>query len=205
MEDREEKSSKEEVEEEISPIEDLMREHGVLNRLLLIYEDASKKLSADQEFPLNALEDAVKIIQRFIENYHEKLEEDFLFPKFEKAGLLVELVATLRIQHEAGRRLTNKMLQLLTNPNASKNKSRLVDGLRQFINMYRPHEAREDTELFPALRKVISSSEFDALGEAFEEKEHQLFEGGFESIVEEVTRLEKSLDLFDLSKFTPQI
>lgn len=29
---------------EITPTEDLMREHGILKRLLLIYEDAEKRL-----------------------------------------------------------------------------------------------------------------------------------------------------------------
>jgi hypothetical protein len=36
--------------------------------------------------------------------------------------------------------------------------------------MYRPHEAREDTVLFPALREIVSEQEFGALGEDFEKK-----------------------------------
>lgn len=32
-------------EEEISPAEDLMREHGVLNRILLIYEEAVSRVA----------------------------------------------------------------------------------------------------------------------------------------------------------------
>ncbi len=34
--------------------------------------------------------------------------------------------------------------------------------------MYRPHEAREDTILFPALRKLVSKNEYHSLGEKFE-------------------------------------
>ncbi|AHF17361.1 hypothetical protein NIASO_06125 [Niabella soli DSM 19437] len=30
--------------------------------------------------------------------------------------------------------------------------------------MYRPHEAREDTVLFPAFRKIVSRHEYDSLG-----------------------------------------
>ena len=53
--------------------------------------------------------------------------------------------------------------------------------------MYAPHEAREDTVLFPALHKVVSRSEYDALGEDFEKREHQLFgKEGFEGIVPHV-------------------
>jgi len=53
--------------------------------------------------------------------------------------------------------------------------------------MYRPHEAREDTILFPALRRIISNNEYFALGEDFEDKEHELFgEDGFEAMVDKV-------------------
>jgi hemerythrin-like domain-containing protein len=49
-------------------------------------------------------------------------------------------------------------------------RSQLVTSMQQFIRMYNPHEAREDTVLFPAFRKLVSSHEFDALGEDFEKK-----------------------------------
>ena len=45
-----------------------------------------------------------------------------------------------------------------------------TDSLRQFIRMYNPHEAREDTVLFPAFRGIVSANEFDSLGEDFERK-----------------------------------
>ena len=71
--------------------------------------------------------------------------------------------------------------------------------------MYRPHEAREDTVLFPALRQIVSKSEFDALGEEFEKKEHALFgEEGFEKIVDRVASIEKALGIYELSQFTPK-
>jgi len=70
--------------------------------------------------------------------------------------------------------------------------------------MYEPHEAREDTVLFPALRRVIPPAEYRELGEQFEDKEHQLFgKDGFEKNVEAVAGLERILDIFDLSTFTP--
>ena len=80
----------------------------------------------------------------------------------------------------------------------------LIKLLTNFNAMYRPHEAREDTILFPALRKIISKNEYFSLGEDFEDKEHELFgEDGFETMVEKVAGIEKQLGIFDLSKFTP--
>ena len=70
--------------------------------------------------------------------------------------------------------------------------------------MYEPHEAREDTVLFPARRDIVSKQEFGALGEDFEKKEHQLFgEDGFEHIVDRVAGIEKTLGIYDLAQFTP--
>ena len=75
----------------------------VLRRILLIYEDIQGRLNSGKEFPPEVLSSAAGIIQAFIENYHEKLEEDYLFPRFEEAGKLVELVTVLKEQHKAGR------------------------------------------------------------------------------------------------------
>jgi hemerythrin-like domain-containing protein len=190
--------------EDVTPAEDLMREHGALNRLLLVYEEGVRRIEAPGgAVPSDALTSAAGIIRRFVEDYHEKLEEDFLFPRFESAGKLVDLVATLRKQHQAGRRLTDD-IQRLASSQDPEGKQKLVIAIRSFIRMYRPHEAREDSVLFPALRSVVSPKEFEALGEQFEDKEHELFgKEGFEGIVDQVAKLEQSLGIYDLNQFTP--
>ena len=144
-------------EEDVSPAEDLMREHGALNRLLLIYEEAAARLETRREFPPEVLAGAASIIRRFIEGYHEKLEEEHLFPRFEKAGKLVDLVSVLRRQHVAGRGLTARIEAASTASGLRDpgERGRLARSLRLFIRMYRPHEAREDTVLFPALRGLV--------------------------------------------------
>jgi hemerythrin-like domain-containing protein len=192
--------------EEVSPAEDLMREHGVLNRILLVYDTCRLHLLNNEQFDLASLKDAALIIRNFIEDYHEKLEEDFLFPRFEKANVLTVLVQVLSIQHKAGRRLTEQIIQntsLKSIPDAGQSQ-KLIKLLGDFCGMYRPHESREDTVLFPAIKKIISRNEYFALGEDFEDKEHELFgTDGFESIVEKVASIEKQLGIYDLSKFTP--
>src|SRR5689334_2202880 len=89
---REEHEMPDEKEEEVSPAEDLMREHGVLKRVLLIYGEAIHRIENGIDLPPEAVADSAKIIRSFIEDYHEKLEEDHLFPRFRKAGKLVDLV-----------------------------------------------------------------------------------------------------------------
>jgi hypothetical protein len=72
--------------------------------------------------------------------------------------------------------------------------------------MYEPHEAREDTVLFPAFHELVSKHEYDALGEDFEKKENQLFGGeGFEKNADAVAALEKKLGIYDLAQFAPKV
>jgi hemerythrin-like domain-containing protein len=198
--------SKQQKEEEVSPIEDLMREHGLLNRILLIYEEIMHRLAVKKpDVQPYTLKNSVEIIRQFVEEYHEKLEEDYLFPRFEKAGKHVDLVKVLRRQHQAGRNITEKIISLSTEATFKnrKDRSRLNDALRQFIHMYRPHASREDTVLFPALHSIVTTNEYDALGEEFEKKEQLLFgEEGFFKMVDKVAGIEKTLGIYDLSTFT---
>jgi hemerythrin-like domain-containing protein len=203
-----EAKEKEDEEEEVSPNEDLMREHGVLKRVLLIYREIIRRIDAKQEYPPNVVLAAAKLIRTFIEDYHEKLEEDYLFPRFRKANQHIQLVNTLYTQHQKGRILTGITIQLATNSVAKDDaaKEKLKNSLYEFVRMYEPHEAREDTVLFPAFRKIVSKHEFDALGEEFERKENELFHGdGFEKNVEAVAKLEKQLGIYDLAQFTPHV
>ncbi|MBZ5680281.1 MAG: hemerythrin domain-containing protein [Acidobacteriia bacterium] len=193
--------------EGISPAEDLMREHGVLNRILLIYDEHLRLLSAKRPFDGSVLASAADLVRHFVEEYHEKLEEEFLFPRFRKAGKLVKLVDTLLAQHKAGRELTAQIRELgaLGTFKYVSDRDKLADALHAFLRMYRPHEAREDTVLFPAFRSVVSGHEYDALGEDFEKKEDELFgEDGFFKVVDQVAQLEKKLGLYELSQFTPK-
>ena len=135
--------------EEIPATEDLMREHGVLNRVLLIYEEGLRRLREKQEVTPEVFRNAAQLIRRFVEDYHERLEERFIFPEFEKQKRLVDLVTTLRQQHDAGRRLTDVILRHATGDRFGKADSRqeIRRACEAFIRMYRPHEAREDFRL----------------------------------------------------------
>jgi len=195
-------------EDEVSPAEDLMREHGILKRVLLIYREVINRIDGKRDFPPDVVKSSAKLIRAFVEDYHEKLEEDYLFPRFRKANALVDLVDVLKQQHERGRTLTDRTIRLASGT-ALKDagpRTDLRNMLYQFVRMYEPHEAREDTVLFPEFRKVVSKHEYDALGEEFEKKENQIFHGdGFEKNVDAVAKLEKELGIYDLAQFTPKV
>jgi hemerythrin-like domain-containing protein len=194
--------------EDITPVEDLMREHGVLNRIMLVYDACRLKLVNGEPFPMELLYKSAQIIRSFIEDYHEMLEEKFLFPRFINANKMVDQVQLLYVQHHAGRVMTDQILQL-ANSNALKSPDdspKLISLLEGFNQMYRPHEAREDTDLFPVLRKIVSRNEYLAMGEDFEKKENELFgSDGFGTCVNKVADIEKQLGINDMTVFTPAV
>jgi hemerythrin-like domain-containing protein len=197
------KPDKDEV--EVTPPEDLMREHGVLDRLLLVYEAGMQKFAARQDFNPALLGTAAGIVRDFIENYHERSEEDAVFPRFKKAGKMVALVDILLAQHQAGRRVTEVILKTAPQSRADGDERRqLIGAMQAFIRMYRPHAAREDTDLFPLLRQIVSAHEFAAMAEDFERQEHKLFGAdGFEIMAMRVADLERAVGIADLAQFTP--
>jgi hemerythrin-like domain-containing protein len=80
----------------------------------------------------------------------------------------------------------------------------VVQDMSAFIRMYEPHEAREDTVVFPALRQVVPANEFRDMADMFEDEEHRRFgQAGFEGVVDKVADIEKSLGIYDLNQFTP--
>ena len=190
----------------IVPGEALMRQHGVLDRLLLIYDETRRRLGAHTDFSADSLNAAAKIVQDFIENYHEKLEENYLFPRFQNSRKHADLVTTLKEQHDAGRALTTRVFAQTLGPlKSDDDRLQLASTLERFVTLFRPHQAREDTVLFPAFHQLISESEYASLGDQFKKEERQHFgQDGFDAIVQKVADIEKDLGIHDLTQFTPR-
>jgi hemerythrin-like domain-containing protein len=195
---------KEEAEENVSPTEDLMREHGVLRRILLVYGEVVRRVDAKEGIKPDPVAHAAKIIRAFIEDYHERDEEEYIFPRFQTGGKMTELVSVLVLQHQAGRKLTANIERLATASalTSDANRHEMADSMRQFIRMYEPHSAREDTVLFPAFARLISEKELHKLMDTFEQKEKALPLGDFEKMVADVTNIERAFGIYDLAQFT---
>jgi hemerythrin-like domain-containing protein len=195
-------------EEDVGPAEDLMREHGVLNRVLLVYEECRSRLGAQSEMPPGVLLDAASLVQKFVHDYHEVLEEQEVFPVLEQARRHADLTRVLREQHAAGRVITSRILAHSAGgfSRPDDRRTNLTALLSDFVQMYRPHEAREDTVVFPAFHALYTPKEWRALGERFEGREKEVLgDQGFERSVERVAGIERALGIEDLARFTPRI
>ncbi len=199
----------EEVNKEVSAVEDLMREHGILRRALFVYSEVTGKLHSDpSSVPLDTLQKTARLFRAFGEDYHEKkLEEAYIFPAVKKAdGEAAQYPEILIDQHERGREITDYILALSRGMKLnSHNAKPLTLALNSFVRMYRPHAAREDTVVFPAWKQILTDKQLDEMSDKFEDIEHKQFgEDGFENAVQEITIIESELDLSDLAQFTAQ-
>ncbi len=194
--------------EEAAPIlapEKGLRDHGLVQRLLLLFEEMAGRLKYDRDVPPGSLAGALELGRSFVQDHHEKLEEELIFPLLGKVEAYGTLVQVLWEQHEAGRRVLS-LLKAQTSPGGlGKLAGRVQAGvyLHLFARMYRPHLAREDSVLFPALRNVAAPPEYASLGRKWQDREETRFgKTGYEKIVEEVAGLEKELGIADLGQYT---
>jgi hemerythrin-like domain-containing protein len=188
------------------PDVDLMQEHGVLKRVLLIYQESIDRITTGQPAPMSEIHAGALIIHDFIEGFHEALEEGYVFPALKAAGQLVATVDTLLLQHARGRQLTQLILTNSTNAKLSEPATRgqTAAAVTAFVTMYQPHEAREDTVVFPAFRALLGPSRLNDLAATFAHLQIQQFGAdAFTATVNQVAAIEKTLDIYDLNQFTP--
>jgi hemerythrin-like domain-containing protein len=187
----------------IPPDVDLMQEHGILKRVLLVYQESIDRIASGQRAPMADIHDGAEIIHDFIEGFHEAMEEGYVFPMLRKAGQLVSTVDTLLIQHARGRQLTQLILAGSSDVH-SNDAEQISANMAAFVRMYEPHEAREDTVVFPRFRSISTPDELNQLGATFADLQRQQFgPNGFTEYVAKVAAIEQSLGIYDLNQFTP--
>ncbi len=188
-----------------SPGEELMTEHGVLKRVLLAYRAASTRLADGQALPAGAVMDAAQIVADYVEGFHEGLEEAYVFPRVATHAPYQRLVETLLVQHDRGRHLTAEILQLAARgSDTDLVRAALQTRLDAFVAMYEPHEAWEDTVIYPALRAVTTQATLDELADRFAGLESSRYSDlALARILDRVAGVEEQLDLHDLASFTP--
>jgi len=192
---------------EVTATEDLMREHGVLRRALLVYSESAAKLRSDPSaVPPEALHRTAELFRTFGEEYHEKkLEEAYIFPAVKRAGGPAASYPDILVaQHQRGNEITDYILAVTrgTKLGAASAES-LAQAMETLVLMYRNHAAREDTIVFPAWKQALSAKQLDEMGDKFEEIERQQFgQDGFENAVRQIGEIETGLGLADLAQFT---
>lgn len=189
----------------MTPMEDLTSQHALVGRILLVYQmSASKDAGMTPPSP-KVLATAAGMIRSAVDEYHVRIEEDYLFPLFEKSGQTANLVSTLRQQHAAGKRLNDTILQMASASTGSAGAEALAPHLLAYSRMIQAHTAYEETLLYPQIRSTLSDTDYDRLQRTMQEmSSKKLGPEGFAGMLAKVAELEKSAGITGLAQFTPK-
>jgi hemerythrin-like domain-containing protein len=193
------------AEEAVLPPEQLMRGHAIMARVLLLYESGLRRLGQGEDIDPAVFTRAAEIARAFIHAHQEKMEEELVFARFKSAGRMVELVGVLGSQHAAGARLTERILAAAPQVRNKEPREAMGHDAQALIAMYRPHMAREATDIFPTLRYLVTADEYAEIGEEMVKRERQAFGAdGFEKVAKQVAEAEGVIGIQDIGVFTPK-
>jgi hemerythrin-like domain-containing protein len=203
------KEKGEELEEnKASPMEDLMKEHGFVERILIMYQRMIDMAIRGQDVDVSIINRSAQMIHDYINNHHERDEERYVFPKFKEASYIVDIVDTLKEQHDSSRKIAKELIDLSARGASigMDDRKRLMYLCGAFSYMYLAHIAHENTILFPVFYDIVSSDYLEDIREKMEEGEKKVLgETGFRGIVGRLSELEKRVGSYDLNQFTPRI
>lgn len=174
--------------------EELFREHAVLRRLLIVFEECARVTRVGGRYDARIAHDAAKMFAHFGAGYHAKSEEKFIFPLFARTQFAV-VADNLRRQHVEATGYVKRIIELA----AAGNQAALAPVMQDFCLMYRRHTAHEDVVLFSNLRGMLGQHGHHglrSLGERMEEFEVEVVgPDGFEAALEELHSYEEPLGL----------
>lgn len=184
-----------------------MVEHSILRRALLIYEECIRRMNINEDFDPALLVETTNVIKVIIIFHHALLEHEYIFPRFREADTYVEMCDILTDQHGAAGEQEELILKYANSESIKNQEEReiLINTLKKSIRVFRPHIDREDTEMFPEFKNVVTAHEFYELGKKIKEIEYQKWgENGHKQMVNKIIHVEKALGINDLDSFTPK-
>lgn len=189
--------------ENVSAIETLMRGHGLLMRCWNVYDVFKDGILSNKQIDPKLILKTTSIIKEYLEGYHEQMEEKYIFSQLEKVHNYFPAIQELKMQHGVGFALTDRIISMAK---ANKLNKELCNYLTSFGQMYRYHSAWEDTILFPAFDALESKSDIADIAATFVLEERKILgTTGFESFVNDIIKVEKELDVYGISKYTPTL
>lgn len=163
------------MESDGKPVDVLMQEHRLIERVLDALELAAGHLERRHAVRPGFFLDAAAFIQGFADGCHHRKEEGVLFGALSGSDL-VEAggpVDMLLDEHEQGRRLTRAMRDAATRLQAGDEGARdaVVSNARRYAALLRDHIEKEDEMLFPMADHLLSAEQQAAVMRGFDRVE----------------------------------
>jgi hemerythrin-like domain-containing protein len=150
------------------PIGPLMIEHRLIERVIKILPEMSKRMTERGELEPPLIDATVDFIRMYADRTHHGKEEEILFRDLSKRNLSEEdhlLMGALVDEHVYARR-TVKELVAAKERYLKGDKGALVtiaDNMEGLFNLYPEHIRKEDRVFFPASMKYFSREEQEVM------------------------------------------
>ncbi len=162
-------------------VEDLFQEHGVLRRLLVLFDRFVTIRSVDPR----VLIPATTLFAEFGADYHAKTEEKMIFPIFAKSAACH--VQEFKREHKTA----TAMVKAIASFAKYGHMNDLCHTIPAFTELYHSHSAREDLIIFAKLRTKLGDRRLHTLSVEVEEfKADILGENAFAEAVKMLNDIE---------------
>ena len=151
-----------------NPLETLMTEHRLIERVLEALEACARRAEGGAEVQPAALRGFARFLRGYADELHHGKEEALLFEKMVEAGFPREVgpVAVMRIEHEQGRALVGELRALSERVSwSAEDRRRAASVALDFAALLRAHILKEDRILYPMAEQRLSPQAMQLLGE----------------------------------------
>ena len=144
-------------------------------QILNISAELAQRLQVNGDIDPVALTEAAELFRDMGVNYHERIEEAFIFPDVRKwSGLAEKLVEVLLDQHQRGREITDCLCRVGARGLIDAEAGQLAKAIASMARMYNAHTAWEETVIYP-LWKTLPEERLEEVSRKVRAMEHEKF------------------------------
>lgn len=159
----------------MNPIEILLDEHKLVNRVFFIVENIRDKLTKKDDVPASTFWKLIDFIRGYADIIHHSKEEDILFDYMREkdtaiSDVVQQNIAVLIEEHIEALDIANEMHKAVRLYQSGKSKARgnVLKAVNKYLKIMKPHFAMEEDEVFPAMLGVLNQEERDKLKAEFD-------------------------------------
>jgi len=155
---------------QVNPIEVLMAEHRLIERVLTAMEACAKRVEAGEAVEPAELGRFARFLRGYADALHHGKEEEILFEEMIAAGFPREAgpIAVMLTDHDHGRALVRAMLALSEKAAwDAADRRTVVDSALGFSGMLRGHIHKEDRILYPMAEQHLPAPAMEGVAERF--------------------------------------
>jgi len=161
-----------------TPVDMLVEEHNVIERMLVILNKASDRLEGGEQVPAEFFLNAVDFIRHFADKCHHAKEEDVLFKLMGRRGIPSEggPIGQMLTEHSYARQYTSRLETAAKHYEQGNQaaKEDIIENARAYAQLLSSHIFKENNILYPMAGQVFSDQDHEYLLQEFERVESEI-------------------------------